>query len=250
MLNRNGRFLIALSALAVLGGLFLISPSGSQAQGGREAARQTATALRATNQALRGTATRTPRPNATRLPFEEGVEAISSYAAEVLGINVEVLRATGGEGTGTRSGTPQGTPAFTEITYALRSYAGVLRNGSAALSYGSGTLSGDLTVDVQAHSFGVYTLIVPNSGQLNSDQAFKLALSTFPKLAGYTYTPIQWQGALYAWYAATSISVIDPQTRQLISQTQSVLLYISVGSSGQTLVTASVGRGQFATKRN
>lgn len=127
----------------------------------------------------------------------------------------------------------------------MKTYGATLKNGAASLSYGSGTITGDVTVDVQTSSLGVYALIVPTKAALDANSALALAKTTFPLLAGLTYTPYTVTGD-YAWYATGSATTIDPKTREAVTTAQAVLLYILPDRSGQASVTATVGRGQFA----
>ena len=174
--------------------------------------------------------------------------AIQSYATQVLGINV-VVKTAGGLSSNVSQSLSQ-TSASTEAQLtaadlAVNTYGAVLSNGAASLSYGTGTLSGDVTIDVQGSSLGVYSLVAKGSAA-NADAAFALAKQTFPALAGYTYQPYAVPTG-YAWYATGYVNAIDPATKQVITTAEAVILYVVPGKKGNLSVTATVGRGDFAT---
>jgi hypothetical protein len=205
----------------------------------------TATALRATATAVRATLT----PPAT-VPADRARAAIEEYASRVLGLTVTVKKAGGITGEVTRALTqlPAGSSAQAATAkIAGVSYGATLGNGAATLSYGSGAITGDVTVDVQASSLGVYSLAVTNTGALNTDSALQLAKTTFPDLASLTYKTYPVSKG-YAWYAVSSVSVVDPATRKVTTFVQHVILYVLPGNAGRAMVTATVGRGEFASQ--
>jgi hypothetical protein len=213
----------------------------------------TATALRATANAaataIKATAT-TVRATAqpTRLPNEEAAEAIQTYAEEVLGISVTIKKAGGFSSTFIRDQVqiPKGSTAQSAtVKLALKNYGAVLSNGAATLSYGSGTVSGDITVDVQASSLGVYSLVVASAGTLDANSALTLAKATFPGLEDLTYTAYTTTKG-FAWYAKGSVTVIDPKTRKAVTTSQVAVFYVLPGTNGKANVSATVGRGEFA----
>lgn len=178
----------------------------------------------------------------------DAAAAIAEYASRVLGIGVTVKKAGGvtGEFTRALSQTPSGSAAQSAVVkLAGVSYGATLSNGAATLSYGSGTISGDLTIDVQAAGLGVYSLVTSSTGALNADSALALAKSTFPGVAGLSYKPYSVSSG-YAWYAASQVTTVDPATRKTVTMAQAVVLYILPGTSGKASVSATVGRGQFA----
>ena len=210
----------------------------------------TATALKATTVAA---ATQAARARATltsvaTLPAEEAAAAITAYADSVLDLSVSVTKAGGLTGTVNRAlsqTTAGGAAQSATVKLAVKTYGAVLRNGAASLSYGAGTLSGDVTVDVQGSSLGVYSLVVPTSGALTAESALKLAEATFPALAGRAYTAYAVNKG-YAWYAQGSTSGLDPKTRKVVALAEAVILYVVPGAGGKASVSATVGRGEFA----
>jgi hypothetical protein len=183
------------------------------------------------------------------IPAADAAAAISSYASSVLGTPVTVTKAGGVDGDFSIN-LPQPTESANAesdaINLAVTSYLASLKGGDAFLSYGSGSISGNVSSDVQDHSLGIYSLTVPTSGTLNAPTALSLAKSTFPSIAALPYTAYTVPSG-YAWYASTSVSVIDPKTRQVTTSTESVILYVLPGTQGKASVTVSVGRGDFAT---
>jgi hypothetical protein len=183
------------------------------------------------------------------LPANEAAAALTSYASSVLGTTVTVTKAGGltADVTKNMTQTQQGADAqVSALKLATKSYGGVLSNGAAALSYGTGTVSGDINIDVQGASFGVYSLIVQTGASVDAASALSLAQRTFPNLAGMTYATYTVSKG-YAWYATSYVSAIDPATHKVVTMTEAVILYVLQGSSGKTAtVSATVGRGDFA----
>jgi hypothetical protein len=187
-------------------------------------------------------------PYATTNP-DDASDAITSYAASVLGIDITVKKAGGytGDVTKALSQTPKGNSAQTAIAkLAVTTYGAVLSNGAASLSYGDGTVTGDITVDVQGSSLGVYSLLVGNTGTLSATSALDLAKKTFPYLADFTYSP-QTVTKGFAWYAKASVRGYNTTTKKFETMNQTVILYVLPGANGRATVTATVGRGTYAT---
>jgi hypothetical protein len=129
---------------------------------------------------------------------------------------------------------------------AVNAYSAVLANGSAWLGYGVGTISGDINVDVQDESLGIYTLTVTNTSPLDATSALNLALATFPGLNGHTFTAYPSEKG-FTWYAYDQISVISASTKTIQTSAQGTLLYIYQTERGKVSITATVGRGQYAS---
>jgi len=229
-------------------------PSG----GGAATAAVAATRLAATSTKLAGTAaaaaTKAANLRATLTPFattgaDAASQAITSYASSVLGITVTVKKAGGLTGDVNKliSQTPKGSSAQSAVVkLAVTTYGAVLSNGGASLSYGNGTVSGDITVDVQGSSLGAYSLLVSNTGTLNADTALALAKKTYPNLSGFTYLP-QTVSKGYAWYAKGNVSGYNPKTKKFESMVEAIILYVLPGANGKATVSVTVGRGTFAT---
>lgn len=191
----------------------------------------TATALRQSAAKISGTATAIQLAQTatalvgkvTPLPADEASASIISYAQQVLGINVVVESARGGASDVIR-GIPIAEQAQQAVArLAVKSYYGTLTDGTASLSYGVGTLSGDIVVDVQGASLGIYTLTVPGTAS-DANAALQVALNTYPLLTAFTYTPSAvFTG--YAWFASGTATAYDPQTRTVKTIAQSIYLY-------------------------
>lgn len=212
----------------------------------------TATALSQSSAKISGTATALQLAQTatalvgkvTPLPSDEASASIISYAQQVLGVNVVVESARGSAGDVTR-GIPNADQAQQAVArLAVKSYYGTLTDGAASLSYGVGTISGDLAVDVQGASLGIYTLTVPGTAP-DANAALQVALNTYPLLTAFTYTPsVVFTG--YAWFASGTATAYDPQTRTVKTIAQSIYLYVLPTQRGVT-VSAVVGRGEFAS---
>jgi len=198
-------------------------------------------------------ATKAAGVKATLTPFattgsEAATQAITSYASSVLGINVTVKKAGGltGDVTKTITQMPSGATAQSAVTkLAVTTYGAILSNGGASLSYGKGTVTGDVTIDVQGSSLGVYSLVVSNTGALDANSALTLAKNTFPGVAGYTFTP-QTVSKGFAWYAKGTDQGYDLKTKKVTVLAEAVILYVLPSTGGKATVTATVGRGDFA----
>jgi hypothetical protein len=206
-----------------------------------------ATKLAPTLKALtpKGTVT----PVATLSPAEAS-EAITTYASKVLGLTITVKKAGGlsYEVTKNLTQTSSSSTAQSAVAkLAVKTYGGTFGNGAAALSYGKGTISGDVNVDVQGASLGVYTIAATSSGSLNADLALALARQTFPGIADRNYAP-KTVSKGYAWYAKGSVKGMDPATKKATVLAEGVLLYVLPGANGKVAVTATVGRGDFASQ--
>lgn len=195
---------------------------------------------------LAGTATAL---KGTILPSSEADTAITSYAFQVLGTSVKVVKAGGISANIIKSMDQTTTSKEAQdaaANLAVKSYGAILSNGAATLSYGSGTVTGDISLDVQDASLGIYSLLVNSSSLPNDASALALAKLTYPNLGTLPYTayPIT---TGYAWYSYSDVPVVDPVTHKVVITAQAVILYVVPGKSGKATITASVGRGEFAS---
>ncbi|MGQ0600422.1 MAG: hypothetical protein ACT4QE_01850, partial [Anaerolineales bacterium] len=74
----------------------------------------------------------------------------------------------------------------------------------------------------------------------------ELAKQTFPGLKDLKWTSYS-VSAGYAWYAKSSVSWVDPKTKQVKTLAQTAIFYVVPGASGKANVSATVGRGEFAS---
>lgn len=198
----------------------------------------TATALAPTLQAL------------TKVPTDEAANAITAYGFQVLGINVSVKKATGWTGTINKSLTQTSAGSSAQaatVKIAGKTYEALLGNGAASLSYGSGTISGDVTVDVQGSSLGVYSLVISGTTAINNaEAALAAAKASFPALKDLAYKPYPVSTG-YAWYFKGSVNGYDPKTKKATMLAEAVVLYVAPAGKVAN-VSATVGRGDFASQ--
>jgi hypothetical protein len=181
----------------------------------------------------------------TRVSDYDAKQAIATYAVEVLGITVNVVRAGGARGAVTL---PPSVERDVEAGASIAgvTYVGLLENGGASVSLGQGAVSGDLALDVQSASLGAFSLLSQNA--MPADQAAALALvkQTFPGIAALDYTPIQAEQG-FAFVATSSHQGVDWQTRQATLVGQAVQAGIIPTGRAQIAIYAVVGNGAFAT---
>jgi hypothetical protein len=206
-------------------------------------AARTATALAPTWQAL--------TPPVT-VPAEEAAQAITAYGNQVLGVGVTAKKATGWTGTIDKSVTQTSASSAAQSAtakIAAKTYEALLANGAASLSYGSGTVTGDVTVDVQGSSLGVYSFVITATSPVRTaEAALALAKATFPALKDLTYTPYPATTG-YAWTFQGFSNGYDLKTKKVTTLAEVVILYVMPAAGGKTAnVTATVGRGDFASQ--
>jgi hypothetical protein len=177
---------------------------------------------------------------------DEAEAVIQQYAQEVLGLTVAIVRAGGLTADIERQvQLPQDGEEAQESTanVALQSYGAVLDGGAASVSYGSGSVAGDISVDINASSVVAFSfeMAVPN----NQAEALALALQTFPGLAGRTFTAFPVSRG-YAWIALGNVPGMDVQTRQATLVAEEVLLAVTPLALGRGIVSVIVGKGDFA----
>jgi hypothetical protein len=178
----------------------------------------------------------------------EASSAISTYAQQVLGVPVTILQAGGLTGEIQHLiKLPAAGDAAQSATakVAAKTYGAVLSNGAASVSYGSGSVSGDLTVDINAASLGAFS-VDGGASPRNQADALALALKTFPALAGQSFTPYPTSQG-YAWIAVGQVPGYDAKTKQPTLVAQAALLSVVPAIVVQhALVSAVVGKGDFA----
>lgn len=219
------------------------TPAGVPSQAGNLAA--TTTALAATMAALVDPA---GTPTVQPVAAADAATVINTYAQEVLGLSVTIIQAGGLTTDLTRqlNLSEAGTSAQSATAdVALESYGALLANGVGTVSYGSGTLSGDVNVDLNASSLGAFSLRGGPNMPSAEAEALALVLQTFPGLSDRTYTA-QTVAQGFAWLAEGQVSGFDVQTRQATLVAERVLIgVIPTGRTG-ALVYAVVGKGDFA----
>jgi hypothetical protein len=178
----------------------------------------------------------------------EASAAITAYAQQVLGLSVTIVKAGGltGEIQHLINLPAAGNAAQAETAkVAAKSYGAVLSNGAASVSYGSGSVSGDLTVDINAASLGAIS-VDGGASPRSQAEALALALKVFPALAGQNFIPYPTtQG--YSWVAAGQVPGYDAASKQPKLVAQAAMLSVVPAIVVQhALVSAVVGKGDFA----
>lgn len=255
--------LVVLATLAC-GGVSLPGPDPAALAGTAQAAAGSAletatalageikpTALAALTQAaeMAGTAQAlaTALPHATASP-DDADTAITTYAGTVLGIDVSILKSGGmtGEVAQALSLSPSGMETQAQVqNAAYATYGALLSNGAASVSYGSGTVSGDIQVDIQAASLGIFSLH-SGSGAGSESEALGLVKTAFPGIADRAYTPVSTPKG-FAWTYEGQTQGIDLKSGQLTQVSERIVVGVQ-NPLLQTLVYAIVGRGELATQ--
>ncbi len=240
------------TALAHLPGTATALAGTAQALGGTLVAG--ATQLAPTAQALAsqaGGAVETAQAFATDAQVDQAVAstAITTYAQDVLGISVTVLRAGGLDTDIARQiKLPQDGDQAQNATagLAVQTYAALLQGGAASVSYGSGTVAGDLTVDINASSLGAFSLDGAATPSQRAD-ALALALQAFPALADRDFGeyPVQLG---YAWQFIGQVPGFDPKTLKAGLVGEAILLAVTPAGPKRSVISVVVGKGDFAAQ--
>jgi hypothetical protein len=174
---------------------------------------------------------------------------VSQYALEVLGITVNIVRAGGLSNDIDRqiNLSPDGEVAQSGTTQlALQTYAAFLQGGAASVSYGSGVVAGDITVDINSSSLGAFSFELGQKVPESEAEALTIVLQTFPGLSNRPFTPHEAvQG--YAWLAEGQVAGFDVQTLQATLVAEKVLVGLIPAGLGRSTAYAVVGKGAFAT---
>jgi len=219
--------------------------------------RATVTALAGTATALRGTlgASGTAiigtlkaietKYSITPIPGEEAKVALGSYAESVLGVSSTFTQAVGFSGT-FNGNLPRQIVTAQQVSanLALTTYYGKTMSSEAWLSYGSGTVTASVPVDVQNASLGVWNTTVSGTAPTTANAALALAKATYPNLAGLTYTPVTVESG-FGFYSSAPTYSVDVKTGQLTLNAQATFLYTRSSANGVQVV-AAVGRGDYA----
>lgn len=180
--------------------------------------------------------------NATPLSAQ-AADAITMFARQQLGLIVQVVRAGGLAAQDIQL--PSAVDGYTSAALSLagQTYAAALKNGAASVSFGAGTSSGDLTIDINAASLGIFVL----DGQglpADAQAALDVLQVAFPAVAGLEFTALTAQNG-YAFSAKTTQAAIDPTTREASVVAKGVIIGVAPTANGP-IVYAAVGTGEFA----
>jgi hypothetical protein len=178
----------------------------------------------------------------------EASTVITQYAQQVLGITVTIVHAGGltndidrqinlsPEGDTAQSGTAQ---------VAVQTYAALLQGGAGSVSYGSGAIAGDITVDINSASLGAFSFESGSPVPESEADALALVLQTFPGLSQRTFTATpSAQG--FAWVAEGQVPGFDLQTLQATLIAEKVQIGIAPNGARRSSIYAVVGKGSFA----
>jgi hypothetical protein len=188
----------------------------------------------------------TAQAAATVVGDDEAQAVIQQYAQEVLGITVTIVRAGGLTADIERQvQLPEdGEDAqASTASVALKSYGAVLDGGAASVSYGSGVVAGDISVDINASSVGAFSFEMATPD--DRSDALALALETFPALADHTFTTFPVTRG-FAWVALGNVPGMDARTGQATLVAEEVLLAVTPLALGRGIVSVIVGKGDFA----
>ncbi len=198
----------------------------------------------------------TSPPVAENLPTDyDAGQAVRQYAGAALGIEVEVLAAGGREGQVTLPPSAQA-----EVDAAVRlagvTYAALLREGAASVSLGAGSISGDLSADIQDASLGAFSLLRDGRLPANPDEALNLVRSTFPGVSHLTFTrqeasagagPLAGGGAQgYVFSAHTEQSEVDVKSGQAKVVAVGALAGVTPAGVNRVNVFVVLGKGALA----
>lgn len=174
--------------------------------------------------------------------------AVSAYAEMVLGATFTIVRAGGASSEIERllQASPSGTAAQSSVAQvAMQTYLAVLAGGVGSVSYGNGEVAGDLNMDINASSLGVFSLEARQPMYVTEEEALAAVWHTFPALSDRAYTR-QATTKGYAWLAEGQAQGFDIKTRQATLIAERVIIGVMPAGPRQTVVYAIVGKGDFA----
>lgn len=173
---------------------------------------------------------------------------ILQYAQEVLGLSITIVRAGGlttdidrqinlsQEGDTAQSSTAQ---------VAVQTYAALLQGGAGSVSYGSGTVIGDVTVDINSASLGAFSFESGSPIPTSEVEALTVVLQTFPGLSNRVFTATSASQG-FAWVAEGQVPGFDIQTLQATLIAEKVQIGIVPNGARRSSIYAVVGKGSFA----
>ncbi len=179
----------------------------------------------------------------------EASAVINQYANDVLGIAVTIIKAGGLTTDVDRqiNLSEAGEAAQTgSVDMAVETYAALLQGGAGSVSYGSGTATGDLSVDISGASLGAFSF--DHDGAVtNEAEALALALQTFPGLNTRVFTAYPVAKG-FAWMAEGDVPGFDFQTMMASMVAEKVLIGVTPVGARKSSVYAVVGKGSFAAQ--
>jgi hypothetical protein len=126
----------------------------------------------------------------TPVARDDAVEAIQTYARDILGLDLPNLKAGGRSG---EINLPVTTREGVDVAVDLAgtTYLGFWREGFATLSVGDSDVSGDWAADVRDGSLGAFLVRVDQPLPTDVGPALELVLATYPGLNGYEFVQFQ-----------------------------------------------------------
>jgi hypothetical protein len=128
---------------------------------------------------------------------------------------------------------------------AVQTYAALLQGGAGSVSYGSGSVAGDVTVDINSASLGAFSFESGSPVPGSEAEALTLVLQTFPGLSNRTFTAISTSQG-FAWVAEGQVPGFDLQTLQATLIAEKVQIGVVPNGARRSSVYAVVGKGSFA----
>lgn len=231
------------------------STLGARRDPGRLAARP-APAPRITPRATRAVSRATPvvKTAVTRTPVAtvrggnstDAKQVIETYARDELGIAVTVMRAGSSVIPNLTLSTEAQAAVDAAAELAATTYGAVLTQGGASVSFGSGSVGGDLSAELDYGSLGALAVTATSHPPASASAALSLLQTTFPALSGMSYQPLTSTKLSYSFYATLRDSALNPKTGKI--QTVAVAALMGTATVKQkVLVWVVLGRGQFAT---
>ena len=205
--------------------------------------RATRTAARSTP-VVQTAVTRTPVATVRGGNSADARQAIETYARDQLGIAVKVLRAGSSVVPSLSLSTDGQSAVDAAAELAATTYGAVLSNGSAGLSFGSGTISGDIAAELDYGSLGAFAVSAGSRPPTDAAGALSLLQTTFPALSSMSFQPLTSTQSSYAFYATVRDSVLNPKTHKV--EVVGVVALMGTSTVKQkAVVWVVLGRGQF-----
>jgi hypothetical protein len=180
----------------------------------------------------------------------EAAMFVTEYSHQVLGFPIEVTYA-GGLTTEVDQhlALPQAGEAaqLQASQLAVRTYAALWPGGAGSVSYGSGTVAGDVTLDINSASLGAFSVERAAPVPATETEALAGVLQTFPGLATRTFNPAPAEHG-YAWVAEGQVPGFDLQTLQATLITEKVHIGIVPAGTEKSTLFVVIGKGVFAVQ--
>lgn len=188
----------------------------------------------------------------TRVPQVDAVNAIQTFAQEVLGLSIPNLKAGGTAGEIKLPVTTQDGVDLA-IDMAGTTYIGFWNQGIGALSVGDSTVSGDWAADVKDGSVGAFLVRQDQPLPADAMTALSQVVSTYPGLENYDLveTPIEGVDSQGFSFAARQVDDIRIQSWEVNLTGTTILAGVAPGvQDGRSVVWVVVASGALASPFN